>query len=121
MVPPLKAGQLRKRVRLQQIPPNVTNPDAYNAPDLINSWADVATIWASIEPLTGRELAWAEVALVGDVTHKVTIRYFSGVNAKMRFAYLDPHTNKLRYFNIEFVRNPEERNRRLECICHESA
>ncbi|SRR6266852_3421193 len=116
----VKAGQLRKRVRIQALSPTPLNPpNPANEPDLINSWSDLATVWASIEPLSGRELAWAET-LTADVTHKVTIRYYPGITPKMRFLYLDPRTNLQRLFNIELVRDLEERHRRLECICHES-
>jgi head-tail adaptor len=38
----------------------------------------------------------------------------------MRFLYVDPKTGTTRRFNIEFVRDVDERNRVMECACHEA-
>ena len=49
----------------------------------IRSWKDVAELWAEIEPVSGRERVVA-VQRESGVTHRVTLRYRSGVNAGQR-------------------------------------
>src|SRR5918992_2353622 len=74
----MRAGTLKDRVTLQQ---NTPTQDAGGAP--VDSWADVATVWAAIEPLTGREFFDA-ARVVADVTHRLRIRYRADVTEKMR-------------------------------------
>ena len=47
----LRAGQLSRRLRLQS---RSSSQDSFGGPNL--AWVDVATIWAEIRPITGREL-----------------------------------------------------------------
>lgn len=73
---------------------------------------EVAQVWASIRPLSGREL-WQAQQVQADVTHSVRLRYRSGVDATME---LDLQGRRLR---IVAVLNIEERNRTLELLCQE--
>ncbi len=103
----LKAGALRHRVTLQTVG---ETPDGGGG--FTTAWTDVATVWAAIEPLRGRERLHAQ-QLENPVTHRVTIRYRAGVTAKMRLKF-GP-----RILNIRAVVNPSERNRTLELLCEE--
>lgn len=74
-------GELRHRVTLQS---------EYGSGDQqggrASTWADEATVWASIEPMAGKETyAWGK--LLGEATSVVRIRYRSGVRPKMRLKY----------------------------------
>jgi len=62
-----------------------------------------AEVYASIEPLTGRE---REIASKVDATvdHKITIHYCEGLNAKMHIVFGD------KTFNIRWIQNPGMRN-----------
>ena len=71
-----------------------------------------ATVWASIEPLSGRELFQAQ-QVQAEVTHRVRMRYLAGVTAKMKGYY------GTREFQILSVANRDERNRELEIMCKE--
>ena len=73
---------------------------------------EVAEIWASIEPMSGRELFQAQQANA-DVSHKITTHFCSGLNSKMRIEY------GTRKFNIEWIENPGNRNERLVFYCVE--
>ena len=101
------AGQLRHQVNVQSVGSSV---DDYG--DLSNSWSTDASVWASIDPVSGNEKDLA-AELSGVVTHKVKIRYRSGVTANDRIQFGS------RNFQIESVRNWQERNIYLELLCKE--
>jgi SPP1 family predicted phage head-tail adaptor len=103
----MQAGQLRKRVTIQQ---RSQTQDEYGQPLL--TWSDVATVYAAIEPMNGRELIAAE-AVNSDVTHNVTMRYRAGITAAMRLNYQG------RLFNIHTILDENERHRMLTLICSE--
>jgi SPP1 family predicted phage head-tail adaptor len=77
-----------------------------------SGWKDVATVHASIQPLSGQEALVAR-QLQDTVTHKVVMRYRAGVTAKHRLRF------GTRLFNIREVRNIDERNWKLELRCEE--
>ncbi|MCK9325824.1 MAG: phage head closure protein [Bacteroidales bacterium] len=66
------------------------------------------TVWASVEPLKGRDYFEAR-KIQSAVTHKIIIRYLSGITPDMKIDF------KGRIFEIEGPQiNPEERNKYLE-------
>lgn len=71
-----------------------------------------ATVWASIEALTGREL-YAAQQRVSEVTHKITIRWYPGIVARMNVWFDN------RVFQIQAVQNPDERKIMLVLLCLE--
>jgi SPP1 family predicted phage head-tail adaptor len=98
----MKAGDLRHRVKLQQA---AETRDAYGA--VTAGWVDVATVWAAVEPLAGREF-FAAKQVNAEATGHVRIRYRAGVLATMRVVY------GTRVFEIIAPpNNVEERNREL--------
>lgn len=78
----------------------------------IAGWADETTVWASVEPLVGRELLLAQQT-VALVTHRVGMRYLAGLTAKKRLVF------NARPFNILNVMNLEERNIEMELMAQE--
>lgn len=100
-------GRLRKRVQLQHL---AKNQDGYG--EMIPSYSTYATVWASIEPLQGRELEHAQ-QISAETSHRVKIRYNSNVVSEHRVIYGD------RTFEIESVINPDERNEMLILMCKE--
>lgn len=103
----MRIGRLNKRVTFQQ---PAAARDAYNQPS--GAWTDVATCWASIEPLSAKESFLAGAAQSA-VTHKITIRYRAGLTAAMRAVYLG------RYFSIQALIDRGERHRLLEVLATE--
>jgi len=104
----MKAGQLRHRVTIQS---RTTARDAHDDP--IATWSTVVKVWASIEPLNARELILAQ-QVESNVTHKVTIRYRSGVTSAMRVVFGS------RTFEIDSVINTDERNITMVLMCEET-
>jgi len=103
----MRSGKLNRRVTIQQL---LVTKDEYNAD--IESWVDLKTVWAYVEPLAGREY-WQAKQVVGEITGRITIRYLAGVNEKMRIIYGE------KTYNILSVINPEEKNRILQLLVKE--
>lgn len=74
----MRAGQLHERVVIQS--KSVTR-DTYGAETV--TWVTHATVWASIEPLRGREFLEARM-VQADVDTRIRIRYLSTVTPSMR-------------------------------------
>ena len=77
------------------------------------SWVTVATVWASVEPLRGREYIEAKQGQV-EVSHRVGMRAFPAVDSSMRL-----RISGGRVLEIESVIDPLERGERLELMCAE--
>lgn len=67
----MTAGKLNRRVTIQK-PDSVL--DDYGQPSI--GWANIATIWANIKPVGGREKMRA-MAMEATLTHTVMVRYRS--------------------------------------------
>lgn len=105
----MQAGQLRRRVTVQQ---PAQAPDRYG--QLADTWADVGTYWAFVRTPTGREAIIAQ-QFKAELTHVVTMRYLGSapLGPNMRLAY------KGRIFNVLDVLNVDERNRQYDVHCQE--
>jgi SPP1 family predicted phage head-tail adaptor len=79
--------------------------------EAVETWADGDTVWAALDPAGGGE-SWQASQLIGEATHKVTIRW-RVLTHKQRFKY------GTRIFEITRIDNPAERNERLEVYCTE--
>jgi SPP1 family predicted phage head-tail adaptor len=108
---PVQAGKFRQRVALQDL---VETTDSYGQP--VQSWVDVARVWAEVRPLRGSELLnvkqnWATAS------HFVNHRYLGSTvpNPKQRYLLIKDG----RIMNILNVNNIEERNRSYEATCEE--
>ena len=53
--------------------------------DADENWDDFKTVWASVEPLSGKEFYAAEQSR-SEVSHKLRCRYFPGLKTEMRIA-----------------------------------
>ncbi|WP_058911878.1 phage head closure protein [Entomohabitans teleogrylli] len=78
----MKAGRLRHRVMLQR---SEKHQDTLTGA-IIDSWVDVAKLWAEIYPLSGKEFVSAR-AVQSEITARITIRYRADVTSKHRFIY----------------------------------
>ena len=74
----MQAGRLRHLVAIER---PVSTRDDFGG--VIESWQTVATVWAEIHPLSGREFIAAQSTQAG-VTTRITIRHLPGVTAAMR-------------------------------------
>lgn len=75
----MRAGTLRHRVTIQHRS-QTQNP---NTGEITPGWEDVATVWASVEPLSAREFIAAQ-GQQSEVTARIKIRYREGITAAMR-------------------------------------
>jgi SPP1 family predicted phage head-tail adaptor len=99
----VRAGQLARRLRIQRR--NIVQ-DSFGEPQL--TWTDVATVWADIAPLTGRELESAQ-RMASEVSHQITVR-FQPLFADTRVVAGYRAIYKGRIFNIQACMNEDERN-----------
>lgn len=100
-------GKLKHRITLKQ-----NNPTQDSEGVMIEAWVDLATIWAAVEPLQGRELLAAQ-AIAAEVTTRIRIRYRQGITPAMRVLYRD------RIFDIQVPIDPEEKHQELQLMCRE--
>lgn len=106
----LRAGELRHSIRIVQ-PNNTQDSFGGTKPDDASVFA---TVWASVEALSGREL-FAAQQKVSQVTHKITMRYLPGVVSSMN-VWFDG-----RQFEILYPDDPDETKKKLELLCVEIA
>ena len=103
------AGRMRHRVTIQE---PVVARNGYG--EAITTWTAVATVWASVEPISGREYFAAE-HMQSEITHRVKLRYRSGITSEMRVLY------GTRLLRIESVIDWRERREELHLMCQEVA
>ncbi|WP_335342482.1 phage head closure protein [Polycladomyces zharkentensis] len=75
-------------------------------------WTDIATVWAAVEPLRGREYFEA-AAINAENTVRIRMRYKAGVKPDMRVIYSG------RIFNITSVIDIDERHQEMHLMCRE--
>jgi len=103
----LEAGKLRSKVTIQN-PYNVE--DVFGA--VVDTWATYKQVWASIEPLTGKE-NFDYLKENEEITGKIRIRYLRGVNAKMRVKLGS------RYWEIVNIIDVNERHKEMIILVKE--
>lgn len=87
----MDAGKFDQRITLQTA---TLSRDAVGGP--VETWADTVTVWASIRPLSGKQIAQAQQ--VGAVVSKaLTLRWRSDVTAAMRVKFADATTAKVHW------------------------
>lgn len=103
----MKIGSLKHRIVLQK--KMITEDDLKQQSEV---WTDITTVWARIEPLSGREyfIARQENA---EISVKITIRYQPGISTDLRAVFGS------RTFEVLSVINPEERRESLLLMCRE--
>ena len=98
-------GSLRHRITIQK--PVIIHDSIGQE---VEEWQDVATVWASVEPLSGKEYFNAQ-QINSEISTKITLRYFKG---------LMPHWvvqfGQQRYDILSII-NFEERNIYLQLLC----
>lgn len=103
----MQAGRLRHQISIQI---KTTVSDGMGG--FTATWGDETTVWAEIDPPKGREF-FASGQTQSEITTRIRIRYLSGVTPAKRVRF------KSRYFDINSVVNPDERNRELILMCVE--
>lgn len=104
----LNIGRLRHRIELLKY---MTTRDPVTG-IVTEGWNVVAKRWATVEPLRGRK--WFEAQQVqAEVTHQIYMRYMPDITPDMRIRF------RGRDFDVNVVRNIEERNEALDILATE--
>ena len=103
----MKIGEMRQRITFQE---EVKTADGHKGHTL--AWRDLVSVWASVEPLSGREFFYSQ-QIKAEVTHRVKIRYREDITVKMRIKHRD------RNLMIESILDKKERREELEIFCRE--
>jgi SPP1 family predicted phage head-tail adaptor len=99
-----------KRVEVQR-----NTPTTSGIGEQTNSWATLLTIWAHIEPLTGKELFYAQ-QIQAEADTKISIRHYDGLTSKDRIKF------GTRYYSIIAPpKNIDEEGSYDELLCVEVA
>lgn len=108
----MQAGKLRHHVIIEALVANMaTIRDVHGG--LVETWAPFAESWASIEPIRAVEIFRAG-QVDARITHRVTMRYQSGIETAMRILF------GTRVFLLLSVANPDERGIMLEMLAMEA-
>jgi len=78
----MQAGKLRHRVELKQVINEQDNQSGAN----IETWQTLASVWASIEPLSARDFIAAQAAH-NQISARAVIRYRPQITAGMRLIH----------------------------------
>lgn len=108
----MKSGRLRSKVTLQS---RAETKNSFGEVD--NTWSDITTVRASIEPLMGREFHAAS-GEHSEVTTRIRIRY-SGAVGDLR-AYdraVDRSVTPEIVYDIHAVQCPHDEHRELILMC----
>ena len=104
----MKAGKLRHRLTIETLSTGISDGMGGIAQD----FSDYKTVWASIEPLTGREQTVA-AQRGSEENVRISMRYDANVRPSCRLRRGDSTT----YFDIVNIVNPEFRNKELILYC----
>ena len=74
-------SKLRHRVTIERFAQGAQDPDTG---DIVNQWQALKTVWASFEPVSGREFIAAQAGQ-SEVTARIVVR-FTDVTPKDRIA-----------------------------------
>lgn len=105
----MQLGRLNRRITIQQ---KSVSRDAYGGESI--TWTDVATVWAAVLPIRGREYV-AIRAAGAELTTRFVIRHRDGVTPAMRVSHGGG------YYNIEEVIDSEDGHRFLELMARAEA
>jgi len=103
----MKIGDLRHRISFER---EVKVADGYLGSTA--TWRSVATVWASVEPLSGREYFYGH-QISTEVSHRIKIRYNETVDVKMRINFGG------RYMQIASILDIKERHQSQEILAQE--
>jgi SPP1 family predicted phage head-tail adaptor len=77
----MRAGKLRHRITIQDKTPS---QNTFGEEDI--TWTDVATVWAAIVPLRGREFLDGKME-TAEITTRIEIRHRDGIRPEMRVVH----------------------------------
>ncbi|OPZ41656.1 MAG: Phage head-tail joining protein [Bacteroidetes bacterium ADurb.BinA104] len=106
----LNAGSLNKRIEIQSKTSTADGLGGYS-----DVWATTKRAWAAIWPLSASDVIEG-MKTSAQVTHRVRIRYQSGITSAMRIKF-----GSLYFSIIAPPINPNMANEYLDILCKETA
>jgi len=103
----MKIGELDQRIIIQD---NTTVRGSSG--EEIAAWATWKTVWAQVQTSSGTEKLYSS-QLVAEASHKIKIRYLSGVEPTMRINWSD------HILDILFVDHSKLRRGEMYLLCRE--
>ncbi len=103
----MQAGKLRHRIELQT---RTITKDSYGQE--IETWTKLADVWASVNPLRGREFFTA-MQEHSDLDHRIIVRHKSVITTVNRAVW------GTRIFDVQAVIVPEERRFEMHLMSKE--
>jgi SPP1 family predicted phage head-tail adaptor len=108
----MRAGNLRHQIVIEQ---RSATQDSFGG--LPETWSTLKTVYAEIQPLSGREKEAAQAINV-DISHQINIRYQSAfADPRVTAAYRVRFGSRL--FNIHASMNVDERNQEITLLASE--
>jgi len=104
----VRAGDLRHKITIQKL---TEASDGMGG--MTTTYSTFKKVRASIWPIKGAEYLAARQT-TSELTHKIRIRYLADLTPKHRIKW------GTRYFDIEAIINPDERNIYYEMMCRET-
>lgn len=108
----MRAGRLNRYVTIQR---RVETQNATG--EVVWTWVDVCSVWAEIAAVSGREF-FAAQQVQAMVTHAITIRYRSGIVAKMRI--IEDCDQSIQYDIEAPLPNARRTEIRLMCVTRDA-
>lgn len=78
----LEAGKLRHRIKIQA--PGMSQDPVTG--EMVQGWTDLASVWASVEPLSARDFIAAQ-SNQSEISARIVIRYRPGILPTMRIIH----------------------------------
>jgi SPP1 family predicted phage head-tail adaptor len=116
----LRIGKLRHRVTIQYNAADPETPDAHG--QVVDDWQDLATCWAEVKQLDGRE-NYAAQKFDAKTTNLIRLRSDScpTLSPRMQILWTDskPSTPALHTYNVLFVDDADNRGIEKIAQCEE--
>lgn len=107
----MNIGKMRHKITIHNLVENQSTATG----EIVKSWSTGASVWASIEPLQGREL-WKIQQIQAMIDTKITVRY-SPETASITAKSMLSHSSGNQDYYVEYPINVEERNVELQLMC----
>ena len=104
----LDIGRLRHRITF--LKPTDTEKNSFN--ENVPVYTPFKTVWAAVEPMTGKEYAEAQ-KIRAETTYNIITRYIPGITSDMKISFRDKE------FDIVSTLNIRELNEQLKIVVSE--
>ncbi|OTA19338.1 head-tail adaptor [Xenorhabdus beddingii] len=105
----MRAGKLRHRVMIQK-----NEPTRGEYGTMVKHWVDVATVWAEVRFISGRELV-ASGRMLSEATVRIWLRYRNDITTTHRIIYQGDSPHSQAFAIVAVI--PDPKRTHLELLC----